>query len=113
MALNNNGLNAAAKGVSDSAPYLSLHSASPDATGSNETSAARQAVTWVAGAAGVRQLSAAANFTGGAANGNCGWAGLWSASTGGTYYGSIALTGDTTFNAAGQYTVSAGSVTIA
>lgn len=112
MPLNSNGLNTAASAVSGAAPYVSLHSALPDANGSSETSAPRKAATWTAGSAGVRQLSAALAFTGGAANGAATHAGLWSAATGGTFYGSVPLTGDTSFNSAGEYTINALSITI-
>ena len=44
-------------------------------------------------------------FTGGAASGPVVRVGYWSASTSGTYYGGSLLTGDATFNAAGEYTV--------
>jgi hypothetical protein len=86
------------------APYLALHSADPGTTGLNPTSAARVAASWaVSGAV----ATAAANlaFTGGAANGAVTYVGYWSALTGGTFYGSQALTGDATFNSAGQYTL--------
>ena len=36
--------------------------------------------------------------------------GFWSASTAGTFYGYYALTGDQTFNAAGEYTISSLSI---
>ena len=50
-------------------------------------------------------LTVTENFTGGASGGACTHVGLWSAVTGGTFRGGIALTGDTTFNAAGEYNV--------
>lgn len=111
MPLNTNGLNAAATGVSNAAAYVSLHSALPDATGSNETTAARKAAAWQ-GAGATRDLVSTLSFTGGAASGPVTHAGLWSAASGGTFYGSIALTGDTTFNAAGEYNVTELTITI-
>lgn len=80
--------------------HLSLHSATPDGTGSNETSAGRQAVT-PSDTAGVITIGSTA-FTGGAANGDCKFVGMWHSST---WRGYLALTGDQAFNAAGEYTV--------
>lgn len=111
MALNSNGLNAAATGVSGAAAYLSLHSAAPDASGSNETTAARVATSWQ-GTGGSRDLVSALDFTGGAASGSVTHAGLWSAATLGTFYGSVALTGDTAFNASGEFRVTDITITI-
>ena len=44
-------------------------------------------------------------FTGLTANQAVAGVGYWSASTAGTFYGYTALSGDTTANAAGEYTV--------
>lgn len=85
--------------------FLSLHSANPGTTGINESTAARVAAGWATAANGDTTATNKA-FTGGAASGACTYVGFWSASTGGTFRGSQALTGDQTFNAAGQYTVS-------
>lgn len=84
--------------------HLSLHSADPLTTGANETTAGRQAVTWTVDADG-DLTSGSKAFTGGAASGAVTHVGYWSAATGGTFRGSKALTGDATFNAAGEYTV--------
>jgi hypothetical protein len=48
-------------------------------------------------------LTTTENFTGGTANGACIALGLWSASTGGTFYGYFLLTGDQTFDSSGNY----------
>lgn len=105
MPLNNTALNIEANALAGAALYLSLHSADPGSTGINETSAARVAAGWPA-ASGSGDLTVSnKNFTGGAANGACTYVGLWSAATGGTFYGGFQLTGDLTFNAAGQYTL--------
>ena len=105
MPLNDTALNLMGDALAAAATHVSLHSADPGATGTNETSAGRQVASWSASAAGDLSLSAAENFTGGAASGACTYVGLWSASTAGTFYGGFALTGDQTFNAAGEYTV--------
>ena len=85
--------------------HVSLHTANPGTTGTNVTTASRQPVTWSVDADGDLTATAALNFTGGAAGGPVTYIGFWSASTGGTFRGSQILTGDTTFNAAGEYTV--------
>lgn len=105
MALNDTLLNVGADAMATAAAYLSLHTDTPDATGSNESTAARVAAGWPS-ATGSGDLSVSnKSFTGGAASGPCKYVGLWSASTGGTFYGAYALTGDQAFNAAGQYTL--------
>jgi hypothetical protein len=49
MALNTAALNAEASALASTYPYLSLHSADPGSTGTNETSAARVAALVAAG----------------------------------------------------------------
>jgi hypothetical protein len=110
MALNTAALNAEATTLATDAAYLSLHTADPGATGTNETSAARVAAAW-GGASGGAITTSSKNFTGGAASGACTYVGLWSASTAGTFYGGFALSGDQTFNAAGQYTLTSLTIT--
>lgn len=102
--LNDAALNLMADALGDAALYLSLHSAAAGSTGTNETSAARVAAAWPNAANGDITVTGK-SFTGGAASGPVAEVGLWSAATGGTFYGSFPLTGDTTFNAAGEYTV--------
>lgn len=110
MALNTAALNVAANSLRSAITHLAIHTALPDATtGTNQSAAARQAVTWGAASNGDFSASNIA-FTGGAASGPALYVGYWSASTGGTFYGFKALTGDQTFNAAGAYTIS--SITI-
>lgn len=104
MALLDAALNVMADAFAAAATHLSLHSADPGGTGANETTAARQLAGWGSAATGDVTASNIA-FTGGAASGAVTHVGYWSASTGGTFYGSRALTGDAAFNAAGEYTV--------
>lgn len=85
--------------------HASLHTGDPGSTGTALTTAARQAVTWTVDGDGDLTLTAPVNFTGVAANGAVTYVGLWSASTGGTFRGGFALTGDLTANAAGEYTL--------
>lgn len=112
MPLNDTALDVMANALRGVAVYASLHSANPGTTGTSETSAGRQSITWTTPATGGDfALTASKNFTGGASNGAVTYVGLWSASTGGTFYGGFALTGDQTFNAAGEYTLTAVSLT--
>lgn len=90
--------------------FLSIHTAVPNASGSNESTAPRVAAGWGTGTAGDFPVLSNKAFTGGAASGPAQYLGFWSASTAGTFRGYLQLTGDQTFNAAGAYTVT--SVTI-
>jgi len=110
MALNDTLLNIGVAAMQSAATHLAVHTAQPNASGSNESSASRVASGWGAAANGDFATITNKVFTGGAASGPATHLGFWSASSGGTFYGWIALTGDQTFNAAGEYTVS--SVTI-
>lgn len=85
--------------------HLSLHTTGAVSSSSNESTAARQAVTWAVDADADLTAGPIA-FTGGAASGPVVRVGYWTASTGGTYCGGTLLTGDAAFNAAGEYTVS-------
>lgn len=105
MPLNSAGKNAAASGVTAVAGYLSLHTGDPGTTGTNAATSARQAIAWGSPSNGVVSITTAENFTGGAASGPCTHFGIWSAVSGGTFYGGGPLTGDQTFNASGEYTV--------
>lgn len=94
------------------ATHLTLHSADPGTTGTSlVATAARIAAVWAVDADGDLTLSSAAPFTGAAATTAVTWVGLWSALTGGTFRGGFQLTGDLTTNAAGEYTVTALTIT--
>ena len=103
MPLNDNGLNVMGNALRSAVTHLALHSGNPGSTGTNQTSAARVAATWTTTSAGDFSLTASKDFTGGAANGAVTHVGLWSAATGGTFYGSFPVTGDPAFNSSGQY----------
>ena len=103
MALTDATLNLVGTYLAGLCTHASLHSANPGTTGANETTAGRQAVTFNVDADGDLTLSATENFTGGAASGAVAYVGLWSAASGGTFRGGFAITGDATFNAAGEY----------
>lgn len=108
----NAGLNIAATGFKTNATYVSLHTADPGTGGTNESTATRQSASWSGPTNGVLTL-ASTPFTGGASSGACTHVGYWSAVSSGTFYGSRALTGDQTFNAAGAYTVTSVTETFA
>jgi len=91
--------------------HMAIHTAQPDAAGSNQETSARQVITWVTAANGDIIATVDLAFTGGAASGPATHIGFWSASSGGTFYGWLPLTGDQTFNAAGEYTVTGVTVT--
>lgn len=106
MALTDAALDVMANALKSAATHASLHSANPGTTGANATAAARQPIAWDGPTnGGDLSLTGTETFTGGAANGAVTYVGLWSALTGGTFYGGFALTGDQTFNAAGEYTL--------
>lgn len=92
--------------------HASLHSGAPGSTGANETSAGRVALTWTVDADGDLTDTGLA-FTGGAASGAVGYIGFWTAASGGTFRGHLPLTGDATFNASGEYTVTTVTVPVA
>lgn len=108
MALQTAVLNAANDAATAIMAWAAVHS---DATSGSQTSTTRIAVTWGSSASAVSTSAGVPlAFTGtpGAAATHLG---LWSASTAGTFRGSRALTGDQTFNAAGNYSVTAVTLT--
>ncbi|WP_100811803.1 hypothetical protein [Microbacterium sp. BR1] len=105
MALNTTILNIGASAMRTAITHASTHTATPNASGSNEGTAGREAITWNAASAGDFDLATALAFAGGASGEAVAAIGLWSAGTSGTFYGYFVPTGDTAFNAAGEYTV--------
>lgn len=85
-------------------PFLSIHTTGAVTSSANESTAARVAASWSVDGDGDATTTSKA-FTGGAASGPAVRVGYWSASTAGTYGGGALLTGDQTFNAAGEYTI--------
>jgi hypothetical protein len=111
MALNDTILNIGNAAMQTAMTHMAIHTAQPNASGSNESAAARQAITWVTAANGDLVATVDLAFTGGAASGAATHVGFWSASSAGTFYGWLPLTGDQTFNAAGEYTVTGVTIT--
>lgn len=111
MALNDTILNIGAAAMQTAMVGLAIHTAQPDSGGSSPAASARQTITWVAAANGDMIATVDLAFTGGASNGAATHVGFWSnATSGGTFYGWLALTGDQTFNSAGEYTVTGISI---
>jgi hypothetical protein len=104
MALNDAALVLAANAVDGAITHMQLHSSAPGAAGTTGALGSRVAVNGTVDADGDITWTNVA-FTGLGANQAVSHVSYWSASTAGTYYGSAALTGDTTANAAGEYTV--------
>jgi len=112
MALSNAAMIVAANALRTTITHAFLHTADPGAAGtSNQSTAGIQAVTWAAATAdGDFALSSTVSFTGGASSGACTYVSLWDGVGGpGTanFMGAFALSGDTTFNAAGEYNLTA------
>lgn len=84
--------------------HIQLYSAATDAAGTLNAVGARVAASATVDADGDLTWSNLA-FTGLAANQAVAAAGYWTALTGGTFYGSQALTGDTAANAAGEFNI--------
>src|SRR3954471_22605388 len=106
MPLTDTTLNLMGTYLTSIATHLTLHNGDPGTTGTNlVTTAARIAASWSVDADGDLTLSSTAAFTGAAANAPVSYVGLWSGLTGGTFRGGYALTGDSTCNAAGEYSV--------
>lgn len=106
MPLNNAALNTMADAFRTTYPYIAIHTATPNVdTGTNQSAAAR-VLHGAPAASGSGDLTITnKNFTGGAASGAATHVGFWTAATAGTFGGYFALTGDQTFNAAGEYTI--------
>lgn len=115
MALVNAAKNAMLDELATVAVFVSLHTADPGTTGTNEVTGgspayARKAITWNAASAGALDSSNAPVFDVPAGT-TITHVGLWSASSGGTFYGSFDIT-DETFGAQGTYTLSDADVTL-
>jgi hypothetical protein len=97
------------------AVFASLHTADPSTTGANEATGgspayARKAITWNTAASGALDNNANPVFD--VPAGTYTHFGLWSAATGGTFYGGGALSASETFGAQGQYTLSDADITL-
>lgn len=105
MAFNDAALNTAGDALASAFPWLSLHTEGTVADSTNESSAGREAANWSSATDGGNIEATNVEFTGGTSEGPAVRVGYWSAETNGTYGGGSMLSGDTAFNAAGEYTV--------
>lgn len=107
MALEDAVLDSAVDAVTSELTWISLHSADPGGTGANETSDARMMATWDSSSGGTAAINnAPLSFTG-PDSGAITHIGAWSAETMGVWKGSTPIVGDTSFNANGDFDVTA------
>jgi hypothetical protein len=114
MALQTAALNAAANGIGDIAVQMSLHTADPGGTGTNEVTGggyARATINFNAASGAVAALPSTVSFTGPAAQAIT-HVGFWT-SGGAAWLGSVVPTGDLAFNASGDLDVTAATITAA
>lgn len=111
MALNDTAKDEMLTDLASKIAYLSAHTADPGTDGSNEVSGspyARKAVAWSAASAGSMAASADVTISIPGST-TVTYVGLWSALTGGTFYGSDAITSET-FGADGSLDVTAATI---
>lgn len=113
MGLNETALNLMSDALASAVTHVSMHGAAAGANGANEVAGvARQPINYDPSTGGVSTDDGTAiDFTGAPANQAVAELGLWSALTGGTFYGSAAPTGDTACNAAGEYSIASSTIT--
>ena len=104
MALADTALVIGATAIKNAITHMSLHTTGAVTSSTNESTAARVAVSGAVDGDGDITWSNVA-FTGGTPSGPVVRVGYWTAITGGTYHGGSLLTGDPTFNSGGAYTV--------
>lgn len=104
MALSDAALVTGANAIDTAITHFQLHSGARGAAGTTNAVGSRVAVNGTVDADGDITWTNTA-FTGLSANQAVAEVSYWTASTGGTYYGGATLTGDTTANSAGEYTV--------
>ena len=102
MALNDTGLVIAANAIEAAITHFSLHTSGAVTSSANESTAPRVAVNGTVDADGDITWAGPIAFTGGTPNGAVVRLGYWGGST---YLGGVLLSGDQSFNAAGEYTV--------
>ena len=102
--LNDAALTVAANAVESAITHMQLHSGARGSAGTTNAVGTRVAVNGAVDADGDITWSNVA-FTGLTGGQTVAEVSYWSAATGGTYYGGHPLSGDTTANAAGEYTV--------
>jgi hypothetical protein len=104
MTLNDPALVVGATAIKNAITHIQLHSGAPGVAGTSNVIGSRVASTGSVDADGDITWTNIA-FTGLTANQAVAAATYWTASSGGTWYGSQTLTGDATANSAGEYTI--------
>lgn len=104
MTLNDAALVVAANAVDGVISHFQLHSGARGASGTTNQVGTRVAVNGTVDGDGDISWTNVA-FTGLTANQTVAEVSYWSASSGGTYYGGSVLTGDSSANSAGEFTV--------
>ena len=97
------------------ATRLSLHTADPGTTGTSEAtggSYARPTIAWAAASNGSKVTTGTPAATIAVPAGTYTHFGLWSAATGGTFYGGGSLSASETFAAAGEYDMNSVTISI-
>lgn len=107
MAFSNSGKNLMLDALGVAVTHVSLHSGDPSTTGANEISGgtpayARQAIDWGAASSGAMAIDGVLTFDVPAST-TVSYFGMWSASSGGTFYGGAALDDSEAFTAQGQF----------
>lgn len=99
-------MESAANHIASEITHVSIHVSGTVAAPGAESTAGREEITWTVDANG--DMSAGPiPFTGGEASGPVALVGYHTAASGGSYRGGFVPSGDTSFNAAGEYTVDA------
>lgn len=116
MALVANGKNLMLDALAGRAAYVSLHSADPGTRGTSELSGgspaySREAITWGSASSGSLTSSDRPVFDVPASS-SVVYVGLWSADTGGTFYGSGVASAREDFGGQGTYTLDSATVRV-
>lgn len=101
------------EGLAVGVTFVSLHTADPNGTGSDEVSAspyARKSIAWGTAASGSISSASTIVFDVPGTT-TIEYLGYWSAGTSGTFYGSRALDTPQTYATPGTYTIAAGNLT--
>jgi len=107
------GKNALLNGLAASVSWVSLHTADPGLSGSAEVTGGaytREGATWAAAASASVSTSASVVFDVPGST-TIDHLGYWSASSGGTFFGSRGLDTAQTYATAGTYTIAVGNIT--
>ena len=109
------GSDVAATAVANAITHISLHATNPGTEGAGEVAGSgyvRLPVTWGAAVDGVSTATNVPLAFSGPAGGSCGFWGAWTDASGGAFIDGGPLQGDTAFNSAGEFEITALSVTV-